>query len=280
MERISAAIARAKKTRGFGDKVSGNHPIEEKPRPKSVSAVSSNLRYTQTPVVPVDRAHLIANKIFAFDQNDVRSSRFDMLRTQLLQTMEAEGLQTLGITSPSSSCGKTVVAINLALSIARQFNHTVMLVDFDLRKPAISKYLGLKRRDGIGQVLDQTLGIEDIIVSPGFDRLTLLPNFERIHGSSEKLASGLIKNLVIELKNRYSDRIIIFDLPPILEIDDAVAFLPLLDCSVLVAAEGSTSISQLEECASIISSSRNLGVIYNKSTTKDSSYTNYSNYAY
>ena len=280
MERISAAIARAKKNRGYGENLTNERPVEKKRAPRPPLSLPLDVCYTQTPTIPVDRANLNANKIYAFDQNDVRASRFDMLRTQLLQTMEAEGLQTIGVTSPSSACGKTVIAINLAMSIARQFNHTVLLVDFDLRRPTIYKYLGLQKRKGIGDLLEGKVEIQDILINPGIDRLTLLPNFVRVRNSSEKLMSGMIKNLVKELKTRYNDRIVIFDLPPLLEIDDTVAFLPLLDCSILVAAEGSTSVAQLIECDSILAKTNNLGVVYNKSVGKDPNYANYSNYAY
>jgi len=280
MERISAAIARAKKIRGYGEKLTTEHPTKNTQTPPAEPTRSLEVNYTSTATVPVDRAHLNANKIYAFDQNDARSSRFDMLRTQLLQTMEGDGLQTIGITSPTSECGKTVVAINLALSVARKLDHTVLLVDFDLRRPTVFKYLGLEKRHGVSDLLSGKSKIEDVLINIGFERMTVLPNFKRVHGSSEKLMSELTKQLVDELKNRYSDRIIIFDLPPILEIDDTIAFLPFLDCSVLVAAEGSTSISQLTECDNILDGSNNIGIIYNKCVGKEENYTKYSNYAY
>ncbi len=280
MERISAAIARAKKIRGFGEKLTTEHPDENNLAPGAPLSLPLEVTYTTTTTVPVDHAHLNANKIYAFDQNDVRSSRFDMLRTHLLQIMEADGLQTLGITSPTSACGKTVIAINLAMSIARQFNHTVLLVDFDLRRPTVYKYLGLKPRAGIGDLLEGRMKIRDVLINIGVDRMTVLPNFKRVHGSSEKLMSETTRKLVEELKMRYSDRIVIFDLPPVLEIDDTIAFLPNLDCSLLVAAEGSTSISQLADCDNILSKINNIGIVYNKSTNNDQNYDSYSNYVY
>lgn len=280
MERISAAIARAKKIRGFGEKLTTEHPDEKGPAPRAPLSLPLEVNYTTTKTVPVDRAHLNANKIYAFDQNDVRSSRFDMLRTHLLQIMEADGLQTLGITSPTSACGKTVIAINLAMSIARQFNHTVLLVDFDLRRPTVYKYLGLKTRAGIGDLLAGRSEIKDVLVNIGVERMTVLPNYSRVHGSSEKLMSETTKKIVEELKERYSDRIVIFDLPPVLEIDDTIAFLPNLDCSILVAAEGATSISQLADCDNILAKINNIGVVYNKSTGNDQNYAAYSNYIY
>ena len=81
----------------------------------------------------MDRHHLQAMRIVAYDSAEARSTHFDMLRTQVLQRMDAAGRQTVAVTSPRSGCGKTVSAINLALSMARQSEQAVLLVDLDLR---------------------------------------------------------------------------------------------------------------------------------------------------
>ena len=103
--------------------------------------------------IPLDARHLEAQRIIAHDVRDPRSRAFDMLRTQILQSMDLKSWQFLGITSPTEGCGKSVVAINLALSIARQPERQVLLVDLDLQKPQVANYLGLKCDRGVLNVL-------------------------------------------------------------------------------------------------------------------------------
>ena len=103
--------------------------------------------------VSLDSAYLESQRIIAHDVRDPRSRAFDMLRTQILQSMDLKSWQFLGITSATEGCGKSVVAINLALSIARQPDRSVLLVDLDLQKPQVANYLGLKSDRGVLNVL-------------------------------------------------------------------------------------------------------------------------------
>ncbi len=93
--------------------------------------------------------------------------------------MSEANYQTIGITSPSSGCGKTVCALNLALSIARLPERSITLVDLDLRKPQIAGYLGLADGPGVDDVLRGRAPLEDIVVVPeiGKRRLRILPTF-------------------------------------------------------------------------------------------------------
>ena len=110
--------------------------------------------HDRTQQIALDAGHLESNRIVAHDDTDYRSKAFDMLRTQVLQTMDRKNWKILGITSPSPGCGKTLTSINLALSIARQPEQPVLLVELDLQKPQIANYLGIKCRTGIVSVLD------------------------------------------------------------------------------------------------------------------------------
>ncbi len=264
MDRIRTAVSEAKKARARAAQAA-----------KPQKCTPEQIRHTTTPLVSVDSKYLHANKIFAFDQDDPRSLRFDILRTKTLQKMDMNAWQTLGITSPTGGCGKTVVAINLAASIARQINHTVLLIDFDMRKPAIADYLGLRPRAGLKEYLNGDVELAQTLISPGLERLVMLLNFGRIRGSSEIIVTGRCRDLVVEVKQRYPDRIVIFDLPPLLETDDVIALLPDLDCTLLVAAEGETSVADLESCTIALQETANLGVVLNKSTEPASTYSYY-----
>ena len=93
-------------------------------------------------------------RVFALNKNDPTSVTFGLLRTQILQKMEEKGWRTLAITSPTPAVGKTVIGINLAMSIAQETNRTAMLVDFDLRQPRMGYYLGLPMEKSLNDWLD------------------------------------------------------------------------------------------------------------------------------
>ncbi|MDO8413478.1 MAG: protein tyrosine kinase, partial [Gallionellaceae bacterium] len=158
MERIKQAIEKAKNQQ---PKEVGS--FVQQPASPDVTFVSGiqqpsdtleGVSYKQTRVSKLQVDHLEKNRIFAFNKNDPTSVIFDVLRTQILQKMEEKGWRTLAITSPTPKVGKTVIAINLAMSIAQKTNKTAMLVDFDLRQPRIGLYLGLAMEKSLNDLLD------------------------------------------------------------------------------------------------------------------------------
>jgi Mrp family chromosome partitioning ATPase len=267
MDLIRTAVSRAKREAGATGVPAAGTPRGESPT-RGLNGAPQGVRhitYTRTAVFQLDPQHLARNRIVAFDRSDPRSSQFDILRTQVLQVMEAGNLKSLGITSPTSGCGKTLTAVNLAISLSRQFHNTVLLVDFDLKSPTVASCLGIPQRTGLEKVFEGKGSIEDALINPGLDRLVILPCFRPVASSAELMMSDRVHGLVSELKGRYTDRIVIFDLPPLLQTDDTIGFLPQLDCSLLVVAEGQTTVEELAECGELLGSSANLGVVYNKS---------------
>ena len=105
--------------------------------------------------------YLQSHRIVAYDGKDLRSRSFDMLRTEILQSMDLKGWKTLAVTSPTPSCGKTLTAINLALSMARQPERQVFLADLDLRKPQVADCLGLKCREGVLGVIEGRIELDE-----------------------------------------------------------------------------------------------------------------------
>ena len=162
-------------------------------------------------------------RIVSHNKDDLRSRSFDMLRTQVLQSMDNAGWQVLAVTSPTAGCGKTVTACNLALSIARLPERSVLLVDLDMRKPKVADYLGIKRDFGLLSVLHGRQNLLDTIVQVGIEReqFLVLPG-EHTPESSEWMASPAMATLLQTLKREYRSRIVILDLPPILAGDDVL----------------------------------------------------------
>src|ERR1035437_3016318 len=173
MEHIRQAIELARGTQSVGAEPA--LPLGAPPRGSVPNR--RGLSYGNIKQIALNFAHLEANRIIAHDRSDQRSRSFDMLRTQILQSMDLKSWQLLAVTSPTSACGKTLTAINLALSIARQPERSVLLVDMDIEKPQVANCLGLRCEAGLLSVLNGQVALQNALVqaSVGSYRLTVLP---------------------------------------------------------------------------------------------------------
>lgn len=275
MEKIKKAIEESKRNKSSVESSALEQPVVKN---ESSSEVLSppGIVYEQTKVVKLDPEHLAMNRIVSFNKNDHLSLGFDILRTQVINKMQENGWRTVAITSPTQGCGKTVVSINLAMSIAHHTDTTTMLVDFDLRRPTVKKYLGLPVGPSLNDVLSGDAAISDALVNPGLDRLVVLPTAMPLSHSSEILSSQKVGNLVEEIRDRYAERIVMFDLPPLLGSDDAMIMLSRVDCVLVVVGNGMVSNDQLTETMRYIDPDKLLGTVLNKSESKQSNeYYNY-----
>lgn len=272
MERIKQAIEKAKNLQPdtaakiIQIKQPESIPASYQPATQQPADTLGDVSYNQTRVIPLNAAHLEKNRIFAFNKNDPMSIAFDVLRTQVLQKMEEKGWRTLAITSPTPAVGKTVVAINLAMSIAQKTNKTAMLVDFDFRQPRIGAYLGLPMEKSLNDLLhlDKDIELSDILINPDIPRLVVLPTMYAVKNSSETLSSRMISTLIKDLRERYESRIIIFDLPSLLHSDDAISVLPQIDCILMVVANGMSSRREIEDSLRHLSKANLIGTVFNK----------------
>ena len=213
----------------------------------------------------LDSTYLQSKRIISHLIADRRSRSFDMLRTQVLQSMDLQGWKTLAVTSPTPSCGKTVTALNLALSIARQPERSVLLVDLDFRKPHVATSLGLTCDDGVLGVLEGRKALSEAIIPAGVDdlRFMVLPTASTLRSSewnSSLAMTAMLKNIVKE----HHSKTIILDLPPILLGDDTIAILPQIDCVLLVAAVGTTTLAQIKESSKHLQSTEVVRIVLNK----------------
>lgn len=151
------------------------------------------------------------------------AEEFRVIKRPLLRNVypaEPNGMQRaqlLMVTSSLPGEGKTFVSVNLAISLAMELDTTVLLVDADVSRPSVLKRLGLPSEPGLLDVLtDPAMGLSDVILRTNIDKLTLLPA-GRSHGrATELLASESMNRLLDELAQRYRDRVIVFDAPPLL----------------------------------------------------------------
>ena len=269
MEKIKQAIEESKRNRSES-KPSQTASPPTRSRQHDNTDANSDIVYEHTRVVSVNPEHLARNRIVAFNKNDHLSLGFDILRTQVISKMLENGWRTLAITSPTQGCGKTVVSINLAMSIAHHTDRTAMLVDFDLRRPSVAKYLGLPQGPSLNDVFSGDATVAEALVNLGLDRFVVLPTAMPVSHSSEMLSSRKVTNLIQEFRERYAERIVMFDLTPVLGSDDAMIMLSQVDCVLVVVGNGMVSKAQLMESMRYIDSNKLLGTVLNKAESKQS----------
>ena len=194
---------------------------------------------------------------------------YKVVRTQIQQRARENGWNTVMVTSVQPGEGKTLTSINLAMTFAKEFNHTVLLVDCDLRRQNIHQYLGLSSDTGLIDYLRDGRPLKDLIIWPSIEKLTLISGGRTIQDSTELLGSPRMKSLVTEMKARYEDRFVFFDVPPILAGADAIAFAPLVDCILMVVEAGRTSIHDIKRALELIPKDKFIGFVLNRSDYTD-----------
>ena len=270
MERIKKALERARNERERAQEMGTATPRADENTKISVlnratSSAGVQVEYTQTKTVGLNADRLRERRIIAGTGQDAVADTYNVLRTQVLQRMRKNGWRTLAITSPGKDNGKTVTAINLGISLARDVNQTVLLVDLDLKHPSIGTYFLEEVATGLGDYLSGACELGDVLINPGIERLVIMPGRESLMNSSEMLSTPTMTHLVEELKSRYPDRIIIFDMPPLLAADDVMAFFPCLDTIMLVVEHGKTTKSDLQRAYELLTDKAIIGTVLNKS---------------
>lgn len=274
MEKIKDALAKAKLKKKTSTKDTNSSVMVKTSKSVQTSRNKDigNLSYSNSVVVTLNSAHLEENRIVSHLPHGSATSLFSSLRTKVLQKMEEHNWQTVAIVSPTQESGKTVVSINLAISIANQPQKTAMLVDFDLRKPKVAQYLGIQAKYSLNEYLEGTAELASVIINPSIQHLTVLPTMQPVERPSEILSSNRVKSLIKELKDRYDSRIVLIDLPPALNADDAMLLFPEVDCVLLVIANGVSTELEIEDTLHLIPKDKLLGVVYNKAEEEQKSY--------
>ncbi len=228
-----------------------------------------HLEYTHTQIQTISEQHLRDNRVIAGFPDDPNSSPFRILRTQLMQELRQHELNSIAITAAHSGAGKSLVAANLAVSLSLMTNITVLLVDLDLRNPSIHHYFDIDVKYGLYDYLTDAIPLKNILVNPGIDRLVVLPGSKPTSGSSELLATKEALNLIDEICSRYASRIILFDLPPLIGLDDALVVLPKIDASIFVVEANKTTEAELQQSMQILEDHHLLGTVFNKADQLD-----------
>lgn len=230
----------------------------------SQATIPGEIQFTRTRSVDIAPAVLERHRVAAL-QNDAVADAFRTLRTELLMKMRQNGWRTLAVTSPNKGAGKSTVSLNLALSFAMEIDHTSLLVDADLRDPDVRKLLEVPPGPGLSDYLVGNVKLEDLLIHPSGTHLVVLPGGAPVPNSAELMRSPMMADLVHELGGRYPERLVVFDVPPVLSGADTLALSSYMDATILLVEERRTTRDQIERSCEMLKHSNLIGVVLNKS---------------
>lgn len=203
--------------------------------------------------------------IFGFNSRDKRSRPFNLLRSQVLKSMQAQDWKIIGVTSATPRVGKSFTATNLAASLSRIPGTHTLLFDFDLRRGSIAKLFEIAEGVGINTYLagevDKLDSASREIRGTG---LTIFPSFPTEHSSAELLAGARFRTLVQAMRALPDNVICICDLPPAFANDDAAIVLREIDAYLMIVEEGQTTARQVRDTMEVLKPAPCIGTVLNK----------------
>ena len=231
----------------------------------------------------------LAERGYLIDNGSRKSIKdeFRQIKRKLLNNAFGNASKTLHhsnlimVSSAKPNEGKTFVAINLALSIALEQDKTVLLIDADVLRPSVVRELGVEDKPGIIEyLLGKSEKVSDIIYNTDIDKLKLIPAGKPHHLSNELLASEKMATLANELANRYPDRIVIFDCPPLIGVTETLVLASLMGQGVIVVEESKSSIADIQAATRHLNEDLALGLVLNKAIRSHKDLYGYYGYGY
>lgn len=259
MEKLQSAIAKARLARS---QAQGEQVRVPRPAPQSGADRVREAWAGLTGFDP-DPDHLQARRIVTLGHG-TEATEFDKLRTRMLQKMQAHKWTRVAITSPDPASGKSTITLNLGFSLARQPSLRTMICEIDLKRPALAQILGAERKMDFSRVLS---GID-----PFADHaIRLRPNLAAglvghpVKESAELLQGPQVGQVLDAVEAEYAPDIMLFDMPPLTVSDDTIGFADKVDCALIVAAAGSTTVEEIDACErDLAERTEVLGVVLNK----------------
>lgn len=236
-----------------------------------LSAPTIQANWSRLRQFPLDGSRLEENLIITANRSDPAHGAFDVLRTRLVQALAEKGWTRVAITSPTAGCGKSFTAVNLAITLSRYDSCRTVLLDFDMRRPALARYFGLERAGSIGDYLRGFVPLEDHLIRPGPNRLHVGERLAiGLNNRPEAYAAELFQQpetaaVMTHLDRTLHPEVVLLDLPPALAQDDVIAARPHFDCVLMVIGGGMTTSDEIQEATRRIGEDKPvLGVVLNK----------------
>ena len=214
--------------------------------------------------VTLDPDRLALNRVVGFFPKASDMEQYRLLRARVLNAVRKKGGNAIMITSALPREGKTLTAINLAFAFARGCSENALLVDCDLRRQQICETLGFEGKKGLVDYLLDGCEVYEMLTWPGVERMAVISGGRTVLDSSEMLASLAMKKLVEEMKGRYGDRYVFFDVSPVLSRADAIAFAPFVDHVLFVVRAGETPVSEALRALRMLPQEKIIGVVLNE----------------
>lgn len=213
------------------------------------------------------------------DPHSVISEQYRKLKSSLVRlTNEDRFRNLLMVTSAIAGEGKSLTAANLAISMAQEYDLTVLLVDADLRRPCIHSYLGFEQTIGLSDCLQDGIDIGEAIIKTNISKLSVISAGREVAKPLELFASKKMQELMAEIKNRYNDRYVIIDTPPLLPFAETRSLAHIVDGVVFVIHEGVAPQESVLEAKEVLKGCPILGVVLNDSTAINMESSHYSRY--
>ena len=271
---IESALERAKslkseRSTGKAARSSSPRALAAPTRRASDSAEEPQAQFQPHPV-SVDPIFVRENRLLmssAVLEDRGAIAAYGMLRTRLLHRVRAEGWTTIGVTSAAPQDGKSLTAVNLSLSLARERNNMVVLVDLDMRNPTVCRSLGIRPPVELRDFFEQKQrAAQDLFMSIGVDNLLVAGSITPSQNAAELLSSSRLEELLGFIKASVTSPLILVDLPPLPSPEDALVVAPRVDAMLLVAAEGQTPITELRKAFTLLEPFPVAGVVLNRSS--------------
>lgn len=235
------------------------------------AAPDTAANWARLATVPVDPGRLDDNLIITAARRDPAHGAFDVLRSRMVQAMAERGWRRAGITSPTKGCGKTFTALNLAVTLSRYGGHRTVLLDLDLRQPALARTLGIRAPGPLAAMLRGDADPLDHLRRFGPNALNIGDNVALgLNDRAEPYAAELfptpqMAQTLARIESGLAPDLMLFDLPPALAQDDVIALAPHFDCILMVVGGGITTAREIRESLRRIGEDKPvLGMILNK----------------
>lgn len=272
MSRIEEALEKAARLRE-----QNQPPLDVPPNVTGASSIKNGPgAFPQIDPIPLRNELLVT----ATEPQSAMAEEYRKLKEMVIKLTSADHTKnTLMVTSAMIGEGKSITALNLAISMAQEYDHTVLLIDGDLRKPSIDRYLDLGPRPGLTECLLDNADVAGLLVKTGVGKLVVLPAGRIAPNPAELFSSSKMRSLILEMKHRYADRFIIIDTPPVLPFAETRTLSGIVDGVIVVVKSGLSPLEDVQDALDAMRGANILGLVYNQVTVDalSSSYAYYYN---
>ncbi|MBJ6727083.1 XrtA-associated tyrosine autokinase [Geomesophilobacter sediminis] len=280
MSRIEEALGKAAELRNRVSQPGTSSPtenekLEQRHRSTLEEALEKAARFkmeggrqtSEFQPIPILRSVSVTDRLVVAlkEPSSPMAEEYRKLKSSIVKLTKTDPLKNmLMITSSVANEGKSLTALNLAVTLAQEYDHTVLLVDADLRKPSLHRYLGISDCLGLSECLLEGVPLRDVLIRTDIGKLSLLPAGRPVTSPAELFSSKKIREFFHEVKHRYPDRYVIVDTAPVLPFAETRSMIALIDGIVLVIKEGSVSLQKVLETLDCLKGASILGVVYNQ----------------